>query len=164
MLVQVVTIGKEETTGSGDKKYKKRCIKYLDQSGKERDKWLVDFAFKDVYSFFSSIMEGAHVEISIEKNAKGFWDWVGVEPAGEGAVSKPTGGAPVRKFVSESDSRQRSIVRQSSLKAAVDTIKTDKVASNPSQVMEVATMYETWVNRPEDPVKAIADMEDDIPQ
>ena len=57
------------------------------------------------------------------------------------------------------------IVRQSSLSAAIASLKLEKAPLDPSEVMKVADVYCNWVFQKDvtNPVDVFEDMEDDIP-
>lgn len=157
MLIKVISVGEPYKAGQGQSAYQKLEVTFRGNDNKVRPRILVDFTFPEVFSFFTdTAKKDDFLEVTSKKNEKGFWDWVAVEPSSEGAQS-------TKPRVYESDSRQKSIVRQSSLSNAINTLRTDKVSADPADVIKLAESYESWVNREKDPVQALRDMEDDIP-
>jgi len=138
--------------------------------GKIEGKKIMSFANKDAYAVLSKATNGNQFTITSEKEGE-FWQWVKVE-ALSGASNTTESSAPSKGFVSpkstyetpeERAKRQVLIVRQSSLSAAVGTLKTDKKELDPQAVMELAGRYNAWVFQEELPDMNFADMQDDVP-
>ena len=159
MLIKLISAGKPYSSGAGRTAHNKLELSFRGTDNKVRPRVLVDFVFPEVFDFFANTAKSDDfLEVTSKKNEKGFWDWVAVEPSVEKVLKENTG-----PKIWESDSRQRSIVRQSSLSNAINTLRNEKKSLSPEEVIELAVAYEIWVNRKEDPVQALKDMEDDIP-
>lgn len=140
---------------------------------------IMDFANKQVYAVVVAAKTGDMFDVVTRKNDKGYDEWASITPSAPGSSvsSAPAGtpSAPSRASGSNYETkeeralRQRLIVRQSSLSAAVATLSTgSKTALNPDEVMALAERYNSFVfaaptlfEQPNDP--PFADATDDIP-
>lgn len=150
---------------------------------------------KSVYDFFVALKGGENVEVEAQKGEK-FWNWIGVTPVGKAEQSsspanapqsdteQPSGdsgnkprGRPVGstrgrvtgsnyETPAERAKRQVYIVRQSSITAAIELLKSQGAPFDTGNVIEKARQFEEFVFEPkadlEKPGK-FDDMEDDIP-
>jgi len=138
--------------------------------GKIEGKKIMSFANKDAYGILSKASNGNQFTITSEKEGE-FWQWVAVTPlsssGGQEAVKAPAAGFTSPKSTYETAeeraARQVLIVRQSSLSAAVATLKTDKKELDPDMVMALAGRYNGWVFQKEDRMPDFSDMQDDVP-
>jgi hypothetical protein len=138
-------------------KWKMAEIAYKDVvKGQVSSKKLMSFNFPVVYKTLVDAKKGEVYTITMEKSDKGFWDWTAA--ALSTSVDTGSGGIPEgptsKGFTSpkstyetpeERAKKQVYIVRQSSLSAAVETLKTDKKNPTPAEVIAVAKQYETFV-------------------
>jgi hypothetical protein len=147
--------------------------KNLSFQDKVEAKKLMSFTHKDVFNTLRSANNGDVLTIQRAKNDKGYWDWVAVGEGGAAeapAAAKP-GASPTPRSsyetAEERANKQVYIVRQSSINAAIETLKTDKKNPSVDEVLSVARQYEDYVfNRVDSPVRSIeaADLADeDIP-
>ena len=161
MLIKVLDVSdpKEE------KNYSTLNVQYRNSNGEVSGKKLVSFSNESVYKYFEGLKvpkEGVEVEVRAVKKGN-FWNWVearepGDHPEEEVSVKSTTN----KQWVPDAD-RQKLIVRQSSISNAVSTLKVDKAAADPKEVLELAQKYFDWVMG-NDPIKELIDMKDDVPQ
>ena len=62
------------------------------QDGKIGGKRLLDFASPTVYNTFLAAQPGTVFNVEIEKNEKGYWDWVSATPVSANSSSDGTSG------------------------------------------------------------------------
>ena len=137
-------------------------------SGKVESKKIMSFANKAVFDILSKAESDQKFTVTSEKNEKtGYWDWVSVDT---GAAS--SGGSTTKGFTSpkstyetaeERAKRQVLIVRQSSLTAAITTLKDAKGSLKPNEVISLAEDYVAWVFQEAPNPVGFEDMEDDVP-
>ena len=180
MKITIISVS-EPTQQAGRTPYNLITVTYENEVGKVEQKRLVSFNFVDVYEAVKTKQRGDQFEVTREKNAKGFWEWTAVSDLGKTTVSQekpsaasspissPTAGytKPVSNYETREERawRQVLIVRQSSVSAAVNALKTEKSGPLPVNViLAAATQIEEWVNRQPTAMEAIAAMPDDVPQ
>ncbi len=122
--------------------------KNLDNDKMESKVLYEPFADKGVWSTISSSAKDSIFTIDREKDKKEgkYWDWVGIHRQ-DSVPAKAVGSAPTRpSYETPEDRAQRqvSIVRQSSLKAAVDLVR--EHTQDPQLVIGVAKQFEAYVN------------------
>jgi len=155
-------------------KYKMAEITFKDLAkGQTSSKKLMSFSNPVVYKTLVDAKKGEVYTIEMQKNDKGFWDWIaaatttGVSTNTGGspeATTKPTGAASFASPKStyetpeERAKKQVYIVRQSSLSAAIDTLKTDKKNPTPAEVIDLAKQYEGFVFGKNDVPPKLADL------
>jgi len=165
-------------------KYKMAEITFKDLAkGQTSSKKLMSFTNPIVYKTLVDAKKGEVYTIEMQKNDKGYWDWI--EASIANGVSTDTGGSPeaVTKsagstsFTSpkstyetpeERAKKQVYIVRQSSISAAIDTLKTDKKNPTKEEVVAAASFYEAFVFGIDTPPPKLADLptfdpDDDVP-
>jgi len=135
----------------------------------------MSFVNKDLFDTLSKASNGSNFTITSEKNEEsGYWDWVAIKAsAGEDPTNAiPTSAGTGKSFASpkstyetaeERAARQVLIVRQSSLTAAIATVKTDKKEVDADQVMAIAQLYCDWVFQKNTEMPDFSDMANDIP-
>lgn len=165
-------------------KYKMAEITFKDLAkGQTSSKKLMSFSNPVVYKTLVDAKKGEVYTIEMQKNDKGFWDWTaastatGVNTASGGSPEATTKTSGSSGFASpkstyetpeERAKKQIYIVRQSSISAAIDTLKTDKKNPSKEEVVSVAKFYEAFVfGLDTEPVK-LADIptfdeEEDVP-
>ena len=139
-------------------KYKMAEVTFKDLAkGQTSSKKLMSFNNPTVYKTLVDAKKGEVYSIEMQKNDKGYWDWTAasiansVSTAGGGSPEPATGGkvftSPKSTYETpeERAKKQVYIVRQSSISAAVDTLKTDKKNPTPAEVITVAKEYEAYV-------------------
>ena len=165
-------------------KYKMAEITFKDLAkGQTSSKKLMSFSNPVVYKTLVDAKKGEVYTIEMQKNDKGFWDWTaastatGVNTASGGSPEATTKASGSSGFASpkstyetpeERAKKQVYIVRQSSISAAIDTLKTDKKNPSKEEVVSVAKFYEAFVfGLDTEPVKLTDiptfDEEEDVP-
>lgn len=175
MLIKVLNISPVETiTKSDGKSYSKYDVSYKDlDSGKITGKTLVSFNNPEVFAFFRKTKPEDTIEVESVKKDK-YWEWVkatvgtakevntNAEPTTKAyspAVSRSTYETPEERKI-----KQRLIVRQATLNAAIEYLKLlDSKVEMLDDVTEVAEQLENWVYR-ENTVDKFSDLPDDIPE
>lgn len=148
--------------------------KNQDFGDKTETKKVMSFTFKEVFNVLKDAKSGDTFTINRVKNDKGYWDWVSLGEGGAApAEAAKSGSTPARSsFESpeERAARQVYIVRQSSISAAIETLKTEKKNPTKEEVIELASYYEDFVfGRNKEAKPAIAKItvpdvsDDDIP-
>ena len=144
-------------------------------SGKVEGKKIMSFAQQTAFDVLSKASMGSVFTVTSEKNEEsGYWDWVNVVSGGQevdntkALTTKAPGGFASPKSTYETAEerakRQVLIVRQSSITAAISTLKTDKKELAPADVLNLAQVYCDWVFQTEvDTPDIYYDMDDDIP-
>jgi hypothetical protein len=103
----------------------------------------------EVWMALSSAKKGETYQIGIVKNDAGFLDWVEVSTQ-TGEISKGEAvaetGTKAAQYAEQDANRQRMIVRQSSLKAAVDVANAG-TNDDTDFILELAAKFEDWVMR-----------------
>lgn len=160
-------------------KYKMAEIAYKDLAkGQVSSKKLMSFTNPEVYKTMTAAKNGEVYNVELIKNDKGYWDWTAVSvstsvnTASGGspeAPSKPSFTSPKSTYETpeERAKKQVYIVRQSSIGAAIETLKTDKKNPTTAEVLGVAKQYEDYVFGRDDEQIPLAELPpddtDDIP-
>lgn len=119
---------------------------------KVETKKIMSFNHKDVFNTLKAAQAGDVYTVSRAKNDKGFWDWTSIA-AGDAAPAAVTGNSgvtttPAKSSFETADERAKKqvyIVRQSSISAAIATLKTDKKNPTVEEVINVAREFEAYV-------------------
>lgn len=119
---------------------------------KVETKKIMSFNHKDVFNTLKSAQAGDVYTVSRAKNDKGFWDWTSIA-AGDAAPAAVAGSSgvtttPAKSSFETADERAKKqvyIVRQSSISAAIATLKTDKKNPTVEEVINVAREFEAYV-------------------
>jgi len=159
-------------------KYKMAEIAFKDiAKGQVSSKKLMSFNNPNVYKTMVDAKNGELFNIEMQKNDKGYWDWTNASrttsvDSGSGGSPEPSKAGNVSpkstyETAEERAKKQVYIVRQSSISAAIDTLKTDKKNPTVAEVLAVAKQYEDYVFGKGETVVPLADLppldEDDIP-
>lgn len=164
-------------------KYKMAEVTFKDLAkGQTSSKKLMSFNNPLVYKTLVDAKKGEVYTIEMQKNDKGYWDWTaaatanGVNTAGNGSPeassASKTGGFASPKSTYETPEerakKQVYIVRQSSISAAIETLKTDKKSPSVGEVIAVAKEYEAYVFGVDQQPPKLADLptfdeDEDIP-
>lgn len=151
--------------------------------GKVEGKKVMSFgATKDAFGVLSTAQPGQTFTVTVVKNDKGYNDWIALTPS-NGAVDSPA--SPIAGFTAkqagpgaistrtstyetpeERAQRQIFIIRQSSLSNAVATLAVGSKGVKPTDVIDLAKLYENYVFGKADPgPSGFEDMPDfDVPQ
>ena len=145
--IEIVDVTVEEVPRpSGKGAYEKATIAFKNSDGKLEAKTLMDWASKEIWPTIVAAKKGDTFSIDREKNAKGYWDWVGISK--QDAVVVATSGPakapakPTYETPEERAHRQVLIVRQSSISNAV-TLLGPK--SKVEDVLKVADVFYQYV-------------------
>jgi predicted DNA-binding WGR domain protein len=143
-------------------KYNILTINYTD-AGKLASRKMFSFVAKEVYPVFAKASSGEYFEITEEKNAKGYNDFTSAKSVGmvapnseQASAPAATAGSPNKSYSApasstystkeERDQTQIYIVRQSSIKHAIDTITLlggKKITQD--EILTLARKYENFV-------------------
>lgn len=168
MQIEVISVS-VNTVPTAKGSYQVAEVAYKDiKEGKVSGKKIMSFANKKVFEIVSRAKQGQQYEVSLDKDNQGYWQWsniVGTEYAA--GNTKPATGSPTPRSTYETPEerakRQDFIIRQSSLSAAVNLLKTEKNTPKPEEVMELAEMFVKFVYNPVVDSTGFDTMEDDIP-
>jgi hypothetical protein len=140
--------------GEGRKKWGKAVVDYS-FNGEARKQNVMSFTNPEVFKKVQELV-GQSVDVELTKNDKGYSEWksVNVSSAASGTGTGTNGSAPAATRVSGSNyetkeeraARQVLIVKQSSLSAAVETLKTGaKAPPDPAAIIDLAQQFVDWV-------------------
>ena len=138
---------------------------------------VMSFTVPDVYAQLKDAEVDSIFDVKSEKNPKGFWEWKSAAPSQEEVTKVAKGSYAAKANTAGRDfetsaerfTRQKLIVRQSSLSAAIEVAKALGALGS---VLEIAENYERWVYRgtlfdcievKKTPAKSIEDIDNDIP-
>lgn len=182
--VIAVEVANAKTKNGKDYQFLEVTYKNISFDNKTESKKIMPFGAKEVFNTLKAAESGDVFTLLREKDNDGYWQWVGISagdveldttedktPAGAAPKAAP---APAAKSTFETPEerakKQVYIVRQSSISAAIDTLKTDKKAPSVDEVLAVAKQYEDYVFGIEKAVAAPAkvnvpafDPDEDIP-
>lgn len=170
MDIKILNVSVEDNipTKSGKGTYEKVIVTYSNLgNGKVEAKQLFPFSTsKDLFERVKNLTTGQVYSVTTEKDEKGFWIWTDVERqdgerpmAATRGNTTPASGRPQYETADERAARQVYIIKQSSLSAAINLLKTEKNIPSPEDVIAVAQTFTNWVlAKP-----GIEDMSDDIP-
>lgn len=169
MQIEVLSVSVEDKG-----KYKMAEVAYKNQEGKVMGKKLMSFGDgAKAFKLLASASAGEMFTVKAAKNDKGFWDWVDAEKGAVdlGTTSKPAapaGNATPRSTYETPDERalrQKLIVRQSSITAALELVKLNnpKGGVDPQQVVDVAQFFDNWVWNKAKSTDSIEELKSDVP-
>ena len=126
------------------------------------------YADKGVWAALEKAQKGDTFSVDLEKNEKGYWQWVGIhrqDAPAEGSQDAPSPRAfssptkPTYETPEERAQKQIYIIRQSSISSAVELLKDHGKQPDPEAVIKVARQFESYVMG-----TGIGDLTDDIPE
>lgn len=175
--IEVLSVGEEQTTKTARGGYQHIEVAYK-KDGKIEGKKIMSFSNPAVFKAVKGLNAGDVATVTAEKgepNASGqsFWQWTNVstggEPASVGSVTKASTPTAATKPVSNYETReerelkQRYIVRQSSITAAINLLGAK--AKTIDDVTTVAKQFESYVfgDVNYDLPNSLEDFEDDVP-
>ena len=176
MLIEVINIQSATKPTAKGGTYTQLDVAYRNHSngGKVEGKKLMSFAKNDVFGIMSKALPGQKYEITSVKEGE-YWQWSQAVLQNDQGTQTTSNTATVSSSVTpksnyetaeERATRQRLIVKQSSLSSAIETLKVDKKPVDPNEVIKVAQIYCDWVFGIETPKVQSFDfdtMDDDIP-
>ena len=162
MLINIIDVASPTTnTNRNGREYQSLEVTYKDDQGRVSSKKLMSFSNPEVFKTAQTWEKGDNVDIAMQKDDAGYWQWTKVLAEGEVApaptntsasTSTPApGGKPTRVTGSNYETkeeralRQRMIVRQSSLSNAVATLATHGKPLSSDDVVALAKQYENFV-------------------
>lgn len=168
--ITVINVDIEQRPGQkGKKGYEQAEVTYKDGDG-TRSKKIMSFANPQVFATLKDAQKGDQFDVTSEKIGE-YWQWTAISPAGAGSpdpvparssngASSGSVGRSNFETPEERAARQRLIVRQSSLTAALGTLTPGaKAALDPDAVEALAERYHDWVYQKPD----LFDEPSDIP-
>ena len=160
MKIKIIAVeaANAKTKAGKDYKFLEVTYKNLSFDNKTETKKLMPFGSKEVFKEIENAGAGDVFTLLREKDNDGFWQWIGIS-AGDveletttaptaTAAPKAGGATPAKSTFETPEERaikQVYIVRQSSISAAIDTLKTDKKNPSKEEVVELAKYYESYV-------------------
>lgn len=139
-------------------KYDLLTVDYKDlRQDKNSTKKVVSFTNKDVFNTLKGASSGDEFTVTAVKGEQ-YWEWQNVSPRGQApadvpsggsssAASKPAAASPKSTYETpeERAKKQLYIVRQSSIGAAINLLKTEKVIPSVADVLATAKQFESYV-------------------
>jgi hypothetical protein len=168
MLINIIDVGAPNThAAKNGRSYQSIEVTYKDDQGQVKNKKLMSFSNPSVFNHIKDLTKGNQINLRTEKDAAGYWQWIGIE--GDKTVATETKTTPQAggrvtgsnyETKEERAARQVLIVRQSSLSSAVELLGPGKSVE---EVLEVAKQFEDYVFAKSTGIDAINEMEDDFP-
>lgn len=170
ITVELISVGPLQQVEG--KKYKVMEVAYK-RDGKIEGKKLMDFAAKEAVKSLQSCSAGDVVEVNLEKDQNGYWQWKSVTKASmgsfgggntsanSGAVKSAGAGNGGSNYPTREERQQQQtfIIRQSVLKAAIDSFTEE---ASVSSILERASKFEKYVHEGFKEVNSdFTDMDDD---
>lgn len=138
-------------------KYDLLTVDYKDlRQDKNSTKKVVSFTNKDVFNTLKGAQSGDEFTVTAVKGEQ-YWEWQNVSPRGQApaetssggnvSASKPAAASPKSTYETpeERAKKQLYIVRQSSIGAAINLLKTEKVIPSVNEVLATAKQFEAYV-------------------
>ena len=168
MLINIIDVGAPNTKASANgRSYQSIEVTYKDEQDQVKNKKIMSFSNPSVFNHLKSLTKGDQVNLRTEKDAAGYWQWIGIE--GDKTVATETKTTPQAggrvtgsnyETKEERAARQVLIVRQSSLSSAVELLGPGKSVE---EVLAIAKQFENYVFAKSTGIDAINEMEDDFP-
>lgn len=171
MLIKIIHVDVESKSAKNGKTYEQAEVIY-EANGKKGTKKLMSFSNPSVFKTVKDASKGDSYEVELVKDGD-YWQWTKIVPAGNYTDGGDAPAAPQRSTSTtapvnrsfetkeERDARQRLIVRQSSLTAALATLSPGaKGPLDPNVVKAMADDYTDWVFEKLD----LFDTPDDLPE
>lgn len=170
MLIEIIHVEREDKPSSNGKgTYGMLTVAYR-SNGKVAEKKVMSFTNPAVFKGLEKLGKGDTVDVTSVKNEKtGYWDWTAINQPGDAPVAQPTAQATRvsgsnYETKEERAAKQRYIVKQSSLSAAVNVLTVG--AKTPPAVDDVLALADKFVDYVfnTDAMDAVADsLTDDVP-
>ena len=162
MKIKIIAVeqGTAKSAKGNDYKFVEVTYKNMTFEGKVESKKHNQYGNKEVFNALADATAGESYTIVREKDDKGYWQWIGIAK-GDVEIEEAQGGkqpmkaqttnnatpAPKSTYetAEERAKKQVYIVRQSSISAAIDLLKTDKKIPTVGEVIEVAKQFEAYV-------------------
>lgn len=144
MIITVLNVSQPEKV----KTYFTIEVNYKNEKGQTQGKKLMSFSAPDVYNTLKDAQSGEQYDITLKQEGQ-YWNWVGANKVAGGAKPSqaPVAGASRGSYetAEEREKRQRLIVRQSSLTAALTTLSVGAKTVDKKAVKDLAEEYTAWV-------------------
>ena len=178
MQIQIIDVGTPNThAAKNGRSYQSIEVTYKGADGKVGNKKLMSFSNPNVFKALSTMNKGDQVDVVTTKDDAGYWQWTGINdgtssaPAQTSSSTTPTATRVTGSNYETADeraARQRLIVRQSSLSAAVSILTVGAKTVDKEVVKNLAQELTDWVFEVKQTTIAkldadIADIPDDIP-
>ena len=180
MNITIVASDKKSATSAAGKSYQLFEVAYRNNSFQDKLESTKINQYSGVFSKVAGMKPGEAYIITKEKNDGGFWQRTDVValPPGEGFTKQDTAApsraatasTPVRSTYETPEERAKKqvyIVKQSSISAALETLKHNnpKATFKPDDVINIAQYYTDWVFGAEvvQPAESLTNMDDDVP-
>lgn len=182
MEINIIDVAQPVTsTNRNGREYQSLEVTYKDDQGRVSSKKLMSFSNPEVFKTAQTWEKGDAVNIAMQKDDAGYWQWTKVladgevapaptnASAGGASTSAPKPNAATRVTGSNYETkeeralRQRMIVRQSSLSNAVATLATHGKPLSSADVVSLAKQYEQFVMGEANLANSVDDLANDIP-
>jgi len=175
MLIKIINVSQPEKIQTARGGYFTMEVNYKDEQGKTQGKKLMSFSSPEVFNTLKTAAQNDQFDITSEKDKNGYWQWIAISKADGAQPSSSSGAKPAASVAGRSTyetpeeraARQKLIVRQSSLTAALATLSVGAKAINKDEVKALAQEYSDWVFEVKDEVVPnpadLSDIDDDIP-
>lgn len=162
MKIKIVAVEVGQGTTKSNKPYDFLEVTYknLTFEGKTESKKVMPFGAKEVFDALKKSKSGETYTLLREKDNAGYWQWIGIVEGDTNietenttktdgyAAAAPSKAVPAKSTFETPEERAKKqvyIIRQSSISAAIDTLKTDKKAPTKEEVVGLATYYTDFV-------------------
>ena len=157
MQIQIIDVGTPNThAAKNGRSYQSIEVTYKSNDGKVSSKKLMSFSNPTVFKTISGLSKGAAIDVVTTKDDAGYWQWTGIND-GQSAPQATQGATPSStpattrvtgsnyETADERAARQRLIVRQSSLSAAVSILTVGAKTVDKTAVLNLASELTDWV-------------------
>lgn len=184
MEINIIDVAAPTTnTNRNGREYQSLEVTYKDDQGRVSSKKLMSFSNPEVFKTAQTWEKGDAVNIAMEKDDAGYWQWTKVLADGEAtpaptnasaggastsapraSTAKPTNRVTGSNYETKEERalRQLMIVRQSSLSNAVATLATHGSPLSSEQVITLAKQYERFVMQGDNSATNVNDLADDV--
>lgn len=169
MLINIIDVGAPNThAAKNGRSYQSIEVTYKDEQGQVKNKKLMSFSNPSVFNHIKGLTKGDQVNLRSEKDAAGYWQWIGILGENEVAESTQQTTKPATtnrvtgsnyETKEERAARQTYIIRQSSISSAVELLGAGKSVA---EVLNVAKQFEAYVFSTAQGTDAIHELADDI--
>lgn len=177
MLIQIVDVGTPNThAAKNGRSYQSIEVTYKGGDGRVSSKKLMSFSNPNVFKTISGLAKGASLDVITTKDDAGYWQWTGINDGTSTptATASPTSTPSTTRVTGsnyetsdERAARQKLIVRQSSLSAAVSILSLGAKTLDKEAVKGLAQELTDWVFETKPSLASIdtdiSEMQDDIP-
>ena len=156
MVIRIIDVEESTATSKANKPYTVLDISYKNVTFQDKveSKKHNQYGDKTVYATLKNAKKGDVFTVLREKDDAGYWQWVGIEQgenapmaATKTAAPQAATAAPKSNFETpdERAKKQVYIIKQSCIGYAIETLKTDKKAPAPDEVVSLAQFYVDYV-------------------